>query len=409
MARGSRLTATLAAALAAIAALTACSGGSGSSGPTFSPQPSFAGDGAKPGVPEGPAQPSLAPATTQPGSPAPTAGRGGQTDPAIVATRLTTPVGIAILPDNTALVGERSTGRIVRVQPNPGQPVQPVRTLHGLSTTGDGGLLDLALSPTYSEDNLIFAYITTPTDNRVVTFTLTGPVTPVLTGIPRGATENTGRIVFGADGSLYIGTGDAGVSADSGNVHSLAGKVLRVTDIGNPAAGNPYTAKTGSPSPVYSVGFKQVDALCTDATASWIYEAETRGDTLPDAVSLITAGDDYGWPGRVPAAGQTLSRTPDTSRNPGGCAVQDGVLYVTSRDGAALLGAPLTVSGATPVLGAWTVYLRQTYGRLRSVVAAADGALWLTTSNRDGSGRPIPADERVIRIQPPAQGGHSPA
>src|SRR5439155_11934034 len=116
----------------------------------------------------------------------------------------------AMLPDGTALVGERTTGRIVRVQPVAGKPVPTVRQLSGLDTSGDGGLLDLALSPTYSEDGLIYAYVTTATDNRVVDFTLKGPVTPVVTGIPKGRIGNTGRIAFGADGDLYIGTGDAG-------------------------------------------------------------------------------------------------------------------------------------------------------------------------------------------------------
>src|SRR5699024_2045427 len=137
----------------------------------------------------------------------------------VVATHLVAPVGLTLLPDGTALVGERSTGRIVRVQPTPGKPVRTVRTLAGLDTSGDGGLLDLALSPHYAQDSLIFAYITTRTDNRVVVFTLHGPVTPVLTGIPKGTRDNAGRIAFDGAGNLYIGTGDVGrprLAADAG-------------------------------------------------------------------------------------------------------------------------------------------------------------------------------------------------
>src|SRR5581483_238934 len=66
-------------------------------------------------------------------------------DPAVVATRLRAPDAIVIMPDGTALVGERG-GRIVSVQPQPHQPVRTVRTLTGLDSSGDGGLLDLALS-----------------------------------------------------------------------------------------------------------------------------------------------------------------------------------------------------------------------------------------------------------------------
>ena len=127
-----------------------------------------------------------------------------------MATHLAAPVGLAVLPDGTALVGERTTGRIVRVQPMPGQPVRTVRTLAGLDATGDGGLLDLALSPHYDEDNLIYAYVTTPTDNRVVDFTLTGAGDAGAHRHPEGQDGNVGRIAFGADGDLYVGTGDAG-------------------------------------------------------------------------------------------------------------------------------------------------------------------------------------------------------
>ena len=114
----------------------------------------------------------------------------------------------------------------MRVQPIAGQPVTTVRTITGLDSSGDGGLLDLALSPAYDEDHLIYAYVTTATDNRVVDFTLTGPVTPVFTGIPKGATGNAGRIAFDVDGSLLIGTGDAGQPALAQDPASLAGKVL---------------------------------------------------------------------------------------------------------------------------------------------------------------------------------------
>jgi glucose/arabinose dehydrogenase len=320
-----------------------------------------------------------------------------------VATKLNSPVGIAVLADETALVGERATGRIVRVQPQAGQPVQTVRRLT-VDSAGDGGLLDLALSPTYSEDQLIFAYISTASDNRVVDFTLNGPVTPVFTGIPRGPSGNTGRIVFGADGDLYIGTGDAGTSSNSLDPHSLAGKVLRVSDIGKPAPGNP---KPGSP--IFASGFKQVDALCADPKSVWLFEAEARELAVADAVSLLIPGDAYGWRNGGIGPGQTLASTPGLNKSPGGCTVDGATFYLTSRDGQSLLSAPFTDSHARPTLGNFTVYLAKKYGRLLSVVAAPDGSLWLTTSNRDGHGKPIPDDERVLHIQQPSQSGHSPA
>ena len=66
-------------------------------------------------------------------------------------------------------------------------------------------------------------------------------------------------------------------------------------------------------------------------------------------------------------------------------------------------------SAATAQPGSPADYLVGAYGRLRTVVAGPDGALWLTTSNKDGAGKPTPQDDRVIRIMPPAGSTNSPA
>jgi hypothetical protein len=305
-----------------------------------------------------------------------------------------------MLPDGSALVGERTTGRIVRVQPEPNQPVPTVRVLHGLDTSGDGGLLDLAISPDYLEDNLIYAYVTTPTDNRVVEFTLNGPVTPVLTGIPKAHTDNTGRLLFAPNGDLYIGTGDAGVPSRAEDPASLAGKILRVTDIGRPAPGNPVNG-----SAVYSDGIHLVDGLCEIPRPSTLIEVESGAPFNPDEVNVIGAGQTYGWPAATGLGRAPIATLPPPFDAPGGCAIDGGRLWVTSLNGQALLSTALRYVGGQLQLGSFTPVLRAKYGRLKTVVAAPDGALWLTTSNRDGQGHPIPADERVIRYIPSGTGG----
>jgi glucose/arabinose dehydrogenase len=383
--------------IVAMLALAGCGAGAQAGAPTWIPAPSFNGEGQ---------QPSAIPNLPTPSAPSPSAGAGNPTPPsssatgtdsAVVATKLTSPDGIAILPDGSALVGERSTGRIVQVQPQPNQPVLTIRTLTGLSTSGGGGLLDLALSPTYSQDNLIFAYITTATDNRVVDFTLNGPVTPVLTGIPSGASDNAGRITFGSDNRLYIGTGDAGQPTLAADPASLAGKVLRVSEIGQPASGNPSAS-----SPVFTSGHRDVVGLCTVPTTGLLLAVEPKGVKGLENVNVLSAGANYGWPNATSASKAPLSSLPVGYGSPGGCAVENSTLYVTSLDGSALLGATLTLTGKAPTLSTFTVYLKNRYGRLLNVIAAPDGALWLTTSNRDGHGKPVAADERVLRIQGPA-------
>ncbi|HZC69745.1 MAG TPA: PQQ-dependent sugar dehydrogenase [Jatrophihabitans sp.] len=402
----------LALAGAACALLAAC-GTSAAGSPTWGPSPPYAagtaqaspilpvptGTGGSGGTGGGPALPGGGGITV-----APSSGAGPRIDPFVVATHLAAPVGLTMLPDGTALVGERTTGRIVRVQPRAGQPVPTIRTLRGLDTSGDGGLLDLAVSPGYSEDGLIYAYVTTRTDNRVVDFTLHGPVTPVFTGIPKGRTGNTGRIAFGADGNLYIGTGDTGHPARAADPHNLAGKVLRVNEIGDTPPSNPRPS-----SPVWTSGHRLVNGLCSIPQTRWMLEVEAGTARVSDEVNVLTRGKFYGWPAPRSGAEPPIGRLPGDYPAPGGCAVLAGRLWVTSLSGKALLSAPLRATRSLLATEQFTPFLKNRYGRLKTVVAAADGALWLTTSNRDGHGTPVAADERVIRWVPRAPAGRNPA
>ena len=192
------------AALALAGALTACGGGGYTPNGPWKPLP----EGAPPEV-SPPTDSAPAPAPGQPADP----GSGQQaSDPNVVATDLNVPTGLVVLPDGTAIVGERETGRLVQVFPDR-SPARELMTVPGIDTAGDGGLLGLALSPTYAEDGLIYAYVSTATDNRVVRFPIGGTPNPVLTGIPRGETHNGGGLLFAEDGTLYVGTGDAGTPA----------------------------------------------------------------------------------------------------------------------------------------------------------------------------------------------------
>ncbi len=383
--------------LAAAGLLAGCAAGADATSPTWVPQPSVTLEaGPRVSLPNQPGQQPGSPgATPGPGTPSQSGSRTNGPDPNVVATNLTTPTGIALLPDGTALVGERTTGRIVRVQPQAGKPVVTVRTLTGLATGGDGGLLDLALSPTYSEDGLIYAYVTTPTDNRVVDFTLTGPATPVLTGIPRGSVDNTGRLMFDPQGLLYVGTGDAGRPGLAADARSLAGKVLRLNAIGQPAPGNPSRG-----SAIYTRGHRTVNGICENAPLNIVYATEAPAD-----INVLQAGADYGWPRPAKSSQRPAGTLPSGRTGAGDCAVLGGRLYVATSDGRSLLSA--AVSPRTPV-GKFSLALDGRYGRLLTVVAAPDGALWLTTTNKDGHGKPTADDERVLRIIPSAGGGGSP-
>lgn len=317
------------------------------------------------------------------------------TDPNVVASGLDTPWGLAVLPDGSALVGERRTGRILQVFPDRSEPLV-VMTIPGLDASGDGGLLGLALSPAYAEDALIYAYTTTAADNRVLRFSLGGIPQPIVTGIPKGPTGNGGRIAFGADELLYVGTGDSGNPALAADPASLAGKVLRYDIFGQPAATEP--AEPTPASPVFSRGHSNVTGMCFDG-ADRLFVTETS-QPAGDELNLLEAGADYGWRDRLGSQGPVSTYE---AAGLGGCTIVNQVAFLGAVDGERVIVTILDGNGAA--VGDPQDFLAADYGRLRTVVADEFGALWVTTSNLDGPGEVDPDDDQVLRVLPPPDAG----
>ena len=179
-----------------------------------------------------------------------------------VARNLQAPWGITFLPDDSALVGERDTTRILAIPAGGGDP-REVGRLDIASPQGEAGVLGLATSPTYAEDSLVYAYVSTSEDNRVVRMEYDGrrigDPEPVLTGIPNGFIHDGGRLLFAEDGNLFVSTGETGEEQLAQDRDSLAGKILRITPDGEPAPGNPVEG-----SPVWTMGHRNVQGLALD-------------------------------------------------------------------------------------------------------------------------------------------------
>jgi glucose/arabinose dehydrogenase len=338
--------------------------------------------------------PPVIPEPTPPSTPpAPEGGQeGGQVpasgcvdpDPQVVATCLNPVSAIAVLPDaRSALVAERSTGRVLQVQRG-SDPVL-VATVP-TDPAGGGGLTGLVLSPGYSEDQLVYAYVSTPTDNRVVRIAAGEPPEPVLVGIPHGPSNNAGALGVDVDGSLLVATGDAGGAGALPG--SLAGKLLRIDTLGRPARGNPDPT-----SPVFASGLRAPGGVCTDRESriSWVTDRSGTQDVL----HLVA-------PGPLPAPAWTWPNRPGV----GGCMAQPGVVVIAQSVAASLF--VLRPEGDGTFTGAPEILIENVYGRLSAATLAPDGLLWIGTVNKVG-GRPVPSDDRVIRIQPPAGGGESSA
>lgn len=323
-------------------------------------------------------------------------------NPQIVATGLAIPWGLGFLPDGSALVAERNSARVLQLRPGSAPTV--VTTINGVAAAGEGGLLGLAVSPTFAQDRFVYVYFTAASDNRIARFRLDTPTNQqvILSGIAKANFHDGGRIAFGPDGMLYAGVGDAGNTANSQNQQSLNGKILRMRpDGGVPASGNPFPN-----SPVYSMGHRNVQGLAWDAQGR-LYASEFGQNTW-DEVNQIVAGGNYGWPtvegrGNDPRFRNPIVVWTTAEASPSGAAIDGNTLYVAALRGQRLWSVPLDGNGGA---GTPTALLQGQYGRLRTVERAPDGSLWIATSNRDGRGNPVAADDRVIRF--PAVGSPTP-
>lgn len=316
------------------------------------------------------------------------------TDRRVVAKNLNVPWALAFLPDGSALLTLRDEARLLQVRE--GHPPVDLGKVPGVEPSGEGGLLGVAVSPTFARDHTIFLYLTSAGDNRVVRLTFAdgklGQPQPILTGIPRAGNHNGGRLKFGPDGYLYVTTGDAGNRPNAQNRQSLGGKILRVTKDGKPAPGNPFGT-----SPVWSWGHRNVQGIAWDRAGRMF--ASEFGQNTWDELNLIKPGANYGWPvveGRAGRSGFTdpLRQWPTDDASPSGIAITaDGTVWMAALRGQSLWRIP-TGNG---VAGQPQRLLQGEYGRLRDVVVGPDGRLWVLTNNT-ARGNPARDDDKLVVI-----------
>jgi glucose/arabinose dehydrogenase len=301
------------------------------------------------------------------------------------------PWSTAFLPDGSALVTLRDEARLIQVRD--GRAPVDLGRVGGVVPGGEGGLLGVAVSPTFAADHTVYLYTTAARDNRVVRvrFEAGRPASQraVLTGIPKAGNHNGGRLAFGPDGYLYVTTGDAGRTERAQDRSSLGGKILRVTRDGRPAPGNPFPG-----SPVWSYGHRNVQGIAW-APDGTMYASEFGQNTW-DELNRIQPGRNYGWPvveGRARRTGYVdpLVQWPTSDASPSGIAYADGAIWMAALRGESLWRIP--VPGARP--GVPKRLLQGRYGRLRDAVLAPDGRLWVL-SNNTARGTPAADDDKLL-------------
>ncbi|MCT7659198.1 PQQ-dependent sugar dehydrogenase [Mycobacterium deserti] len=300
--------------------------------------------------------------------------------PGVMQGCLESTSGLIMLPDSqSALVAERTTGAVKEVSVRAEPKIKLTLPVDG---SGDGGLMDIVLSPTYSQDRLMYAYVSTPTDNRVVRIADGDIPKPILTGIPKGGTGNAGALIFTSPTTLLVQTGDAGNPADAANPGSLAGKVLRIEQ---PTTVNP------APTTTAMSGMGAGGGMCIDPSDGSLYitDRTPTGDRLQRTTKDSKTATVWSWPDRPGVAG---------------CAALDGTVLVNlvnTKQTVAVRLAPDT--GA--VTGDPEVLRQDQHGHAWALQLSPDGNVWGATINKtEGDAERL--DDVVFPLFP--QGGGFP-
>ncbi|MCW2295458.1 PQQ-dependent sugar dehydrogenase [Rhodococcus erythropolis] len=316
---------------------------------------------------------------------------------------LDVPWDLASLPDRSSVLTLRDAARVVRFDANGVTPLVadgPGGIIADVVSGGSAGLRGVAASPNFTVDRYLFFYMTTGSDDRVVRYTLRGDrlveSVPIVTGIPHAGTHTGGRIRFGPDGMLYIGTGDPGGDAGAQNPYSLGGKILRVDPSGAVPVDNPIPG-----SWTWSLGHRNPQGFDWDDDGRMF--ASEFGQNRQDELNIIVKGGNYGWPeveGIDTSAGSVFEAPVVTwtpaDASPSGITVVRDTIYIAALRGERLWRVPLrpdgTVGDAKPMLD-------NMFGRLRAVEQSPDGTALRILTNNTHAGSPRDGDDRVVEIE----------
>lgn len=334
-----------------------------------------------------------------------------------VVEGLEVPWAIAFLPDGRMLVTERE-GR-VRVVENGTLRAAPFATIDDVEPTGESGLMALELHPSFAQNHFLYiSYAYKGEDDqmvRVVRFreTPTGLVdrTTIIEGIPAARNHAGCRLRFGPDGKLYITTGDATDRNLAQQLGSLAGKTLRLNDDGSVPSDNPFIGRAGARPEIWSYGHRNAQGIDFQPGTGMQVQTEHGpsgfdGPGGGDEVNIIEKGMNYGWPtvhhtesmqGMIsPVAEYTPAAAPGSGMFYSGTRLAN---YTGSYFFGALRGESIyRLEFEGKRVARQERMFEGVYGRIRDIVEGPDGAIYFSTSNRDGRGDAAGNDDRIMRI-----------
>jgi glucose/arabinose dehydrogenase len=223
----------------------------------------------------------------------------------LVAEGLGIPWGMSFIADDQLLVTERDGA--VRLLDTASGKYHQLKNIPDVLAQGQGGMLDVAVSPDYKKDGWI--YFTYVKDVDIDSDGVTVLARARLVGdtfedwqellVTKSATDKSyhfgSRITFDNDGHVFFGVGDRGVRDNAQDLTNHAGTIMRLNRDGSVPADNPFSRNKAFLPEVWSVGHRNPQGLVFDADNNRLWEIE-HGPRGGDEINLIKAGANYGWP-----------------------------------------------------------------------------------------------------------------
>lgn len=332
------------------------------------------------------------------------------------------PWGFAVLPDGRLLVTERA-GRM-RLVSKEGKLSRPLTGVPEVVARGQGGLLDVTLSPTFAQDKLVYWSFSEAGDGGVGTTVARGSlgessienVKVIWRQTPKvdGPNHFGSRIVFRTDGTMFITTGDRFTHRPKvQDLSTTIGKLLRINADGTIPRDNPFVNKAGAKPEIWSYGHRSVQAAALHPQTGelWTVEHGARGG---DELNNPQPGRNYGWPVITYGVDYSGVKIGEGTEKAGmeqpvyywdPVIAPSGALFYTGETfpdwkgdlfvGSLQPGALVRLELANGKVTKETRYLGELHERIRDVQQAADGSLYVITDSAKG---------RVLRLEPAAAG-----